>query len=124
MPAGETFWTSSVSGLVEEADQPAVRRLFTLYDERERALRAFRRARFLAGSKGQPVLNPLARLMLVLDAEIRKLEEVFGIGPVARLKAGIAFAEATRSLQDLNDALTSDEHEDPRLEAIEAAAGE
>lgn len=98
---------------------PAVRRLFTLCDERERSYRAFRENRFVPGSKGQPVLSPLARHILSLDAEIRALEAVFGIGPVARLRAGIAFAEAARSLDDLNRSL-SEQHaggdgEDPRL---------
>ncbi len=111
------FFRSSVSGLVEDADMPAVRRLFTLYDERERSYRGFRERRFVPGSKGQPVLSPLARHLLSLDAEIRALEAVFGIGPVARLRAGIAFAEAARSLDDLNRSLADREDggDDPRV---------
>jgi hypothetical protein len=113
------FWRSSVAGLVEDGDMETVRRLFCLRDERERAYRAFRRSRFVSGSKRQPVLNPLARYMLSLDGEIRQLEAVFGIGPVARLRAGIAFAEATRSLDELNRTLDVEavELDDPRLEA-------
>jgi hypothetical protein len=114
--AWSEFWRSSVSMLVEQADLPAVQRLFGLYDERERAFRAFRENRYVAGSKGQPVLNPIARHMLSLDAEIRALEAIFGIGPVPRLRAGIAFAEARRSLDDLNRSLDDREDEaDPRL---------
>lgn len=111
-----------MSGLVEDADLPAIRRLFTLLDERERSYRAFRRNRFVQGSKRQPVLNPLARHMLSLDGEIRALEAVFGIGPLPRLRAGIAFGEASRSLADLNRSLDQEagEDDDPRLELTEA----
>lgn len=120
----EEFWRSSVAGLVEDADLPTLRRLFELRDEYERSLRAFRRSRFVSGSKRQPVLNPLARHMLSLSAEVRALEAVFGIGPVARLRAGIAFAEASRSLEELNRSLDVEERdeEDPRRE-LQVRAG-
>src|SRR6266550_1866676 len=48
------FWRSEMARIVdEERDRPALERLFTLYDERERAYQAFRRARLLKGSTKQ-----------------------------------------------------------------------
>ncbi len=120
----ETYWRSSLARYVDQdTDRPAIERLFTLYDERERALQGYRKSRLVKGSQGQPVLNPLARLMSTLDSEIRQLEDRLGLNPKARATLGITFGEAARSLADLNRALTSEvsdgeEEEDPRLRAI------
>lgn len=96
-----------------DTDIQAVRRLFTLYDERERAYRGYRKDRLLVGSRGQTVLNPLGRAMSVFDAEIRHLEDRLGMNPRARLQLGIALGETTNSMRDLNEGLALD-GKDPR----------
>lgn len=111
----DKFWGSELAQAVEvSTDTAVVQRLFTLYDERERAFRAYRDERMVIGSQGQAVLNPMARLMSQLDVEIRQLEDRLGMNPVARLRLGITFASAQKSLRDLNRNLEIDEEEDPR----------
>jgi phage terminase small subunit len=121
-----SYWQSDVARLVEaETDGMAVVRLFTLYDERERAYRAYRRKRMVPGSQGQPVVNPIWKHAAVMDGEIRQLEDRFGITPQARLKLGVQLGEAVRSLEDmnreLNDGDDGDSQKDPRLEIVRSA---
>jgi hypothetical protein len=95
------FWSSPLASLVIPADLPGLRRLFQLHDERERAWRSYRRRRLVEGSQGQPVANPLFRVALGLEAEIRALEDRYGLSPSARLRLGIRFGKAARTLEDL-----------------------
>jgi len=123
----EAFWRSSLAQIVErDSDLPALTRLFSHYDELERAERAFRRKRFVSGSKGQPRLNPLAAHIAQLEPMIRALEDRFGLTPLSRLKLGIEFGNAHRSLDDLNRSFNADDRAeaDPRLEVIEGVAAE
>jgi hypothetical protein len=66
------------------------------------------------------VLNPLLKHVAALDGEIRQLEDRFGLTPLARLRLGVTFGEAHRSLADLNRALIEevdgDVEDDPRTE--------
>ena len=122
-----SFWSSDVANAVDrQSDMPAVIRLFTLYDERERGLQSFRRERLVRGSQGQVVLNPIGRLMAAWDAEIRQLEDRFGLTPLSRLKLGLTFSEAQRTLEDLTrslDEADGDDGDDPRLESIPGHTG-
>jgi P27 family predicted phage terminase small subunit len=115
------FWASEQASLVMPADHPALARLFALLDERERSARAARRQRLVEGSQGQVVLNPLLKYVSSLDAEIRQLEDRFGLTPLARLRLGVTFGEAHRSLADLNRALleeVDDDDDDPRADIV------
>ncbi len=94
--------------MVAETDGTAILRLFTLYDERERAYRAFRRQRLIKGSQGQAVLSPMGRAMQEFDAEIRQMEDRLGLSPRARLQLGITFGQAAQTLADLNRQLDED----------------
>jgi P27 family predicted phage terminase small subunit len=108
-----SFWKSALARAVElDTDLAAIQRLFTLYDERERAYRGFRKKRLIEGSLGQSALNPLGRAMATFDAEIRQLEDRLGLTPRARLQLGIVFGEAAKSLQELNRALEQDDEGD------------
>lgn len=119
------FWSSPVAELVDRnSDMPALTRLFGFYDEAERAVRSFRREPFVEGSKGQPVFNPMGDRPVKLEPLIRSLEDRFGLTPMARLKLGVTFGSARRSLEDLNRGWhDSDEDEapedDPRLGVID-----
>lgn len=112
----ERFWRSDVSSLVTEADQVALERLFTMYEEWARCIAAARKQGRLAqgGATGKAaVLNPLYSHALTLESKITKLEAEFGLTPLARLKLGVQFGEAQRTLADLNaDAEAVDD--DPR----------
>ena len=87
------FWKSDAARVLAPAvDAAAVERLFDLYDERERAYRDFTRKRFVEGSQGQQVLNPLGRLIASFDGEIRQLEDRLGFSPASRLRLGLELA--------------------------------
>jgi P27 family predicted phage terminase small subunit len=106
----QAFWRSPLAGAVAvDSDLPALERLFSLYDERERAYRAYRRERLVTGSQGQTVLHPLGRMMGVMDSEIRQLEDRFGLNPLARARLGITIGEAARTLADMNRMLEEDD---------------
>lgn len=101
--AWDALWQSPVASTYLASDLPALRRLFALIDERERAFRAaVKSGRMTEGHKGQPVLNPALRYVGDLDAEIRQLEDRFGLTPRARMQLGVAFGEAHRSLDAMN----------------------
>lgn len=117
----ERFWTSELAQLVVESDLDALVRLFDLRDERERCRRSAQAGRLTLGSQGQPVLNPLLAYQKVLDAEIRALEDRFGLSPAARLRLGITFAEASSELDRLNRSMNrpdDDDDADPRVAAV------
>jgi P27 family predicted phage terminase small subunit len=107
------FWRSPTARLVQaDTDLPALIRLWSLYDEHERCYRASREDRLVLGSQGQYVLNPLYRQMVTLETEIRNLEDRFGLSPMARLKLGVTFGDAARSLADINANLEDDDDAD------------
>ena len=116
LEAWDAYWAAPVAKAVDPvSDLPAIRRLFTLYDERERCYRSVRVARMVQGSKGQPVVNPLYRQMSTLDAEIRALEDRYGLNPAARARLGIALTAAVAAFAALVGEGTDDEDdEDPR----------
>lgn len=115
------YWSSPLAAVIVPAtDLPALTRLWQLYDERIRMYRAIRKERIVLGSQGQPRANPLYAQMRSLDAEVRQLEDRFGLSPKSRLELGVVLGDAARSLADLNaeleeDELDPDERPDPRL---------
>ena len=113
------YWNSQLAQVVEpDTDLPAITRLWTVYDLRERAYRAYGRQPMIEGSEGQPVENPAGRAMRSYDAEIRQLEDRLGMTPRARLQLGITFGAAAKSMGELTWKLADDndpeEGEDPR----------
>jgi P27 family predicted phage terminase small subunit len=121
--AWERFWGSSLASLVvPDTDLLALERLWTLYDERARALGGYRRGRLVRGSMGQVALNPLAKAIQAFDVEIRALEDRFGLTPMARLRLGVQLGEAAKSLEELNASLDPDEEPaedvDPRIRVV------
>ena len=125
----EAFWGSPLAALVDRAsDRAALERLFGLYDERERSMRAVKKeGRLVLGSQGQSVLSPLIRYASECEKEIRQLEDRFGLTPMARLKLGVRFGQAAQSLDSLNDSLIhgdDEEETDPRLEVIDGSASD
>ena len=98
----EAFWGSELAAATLAAtDTPAVERLATLYDLRRRAYRSVAKSPLVEGSQGQEVLNPLARQMSAWDAEIRQLEDRFGLTPRSRLSLGLQLGAAKKTLEDL-----------------------
>lgn len=100
----ERLWSAPLAATFTTSDLPALERLFTLRDEAQRHQRAAKRTPTIEGSKGQDVLNPRLRQRDALLAEIRQLEDRFGLSPRSRLQLGITLSEAHRNLDDLNRA--------------------
>lgn len=127
------FWASELAHLVNRSDRPALARLFRMYDTRERLERIFDKSPFVPGSTGQITAHPAAKEIASLDGRILAIEDRFGITPMARLKLGVTFGAAARSLEDLNRGFNDDEEAgeessgqevagDPRRGAIETTA--
>ena len=98
----EVFWSSPFAQVVQPAQYPALERLFSMYEERERMDIYLREEPMTTGSQGQKILNPMYRQRTAVDAEIRQLEDRFGLHPKAGLQLGIVYGEAARSLEELN----------------------
>lgn len=118
------FWTSPLAASVDLAsDLPGICRLFEKRDEYRRAFKEYRKCRMVEGSKKQPVLNPMGKVMNDLEKDIRQLEDRYGLSPKARAQLGITIGTAKRTLDDLNAGLELDEEEggDPRIVAADEA---
>lgn len=104
------LWASPLARLIEQSDMPALERLFGLYDMVARAERATRGKWLERGSTGQLVAHPLLKEASTWRKEILELERQFGIGgPLSRLKLGVEFGNAHRSLSDLNAEIEADD---------------
>ena len=112
----QLFWASDVAAAVSQSDIPSLIRLFDLrameQDYREQA----QKEPLVTGSKGQPVQNPLLKVADTFRAEIRQLEDRYGLNPAARAKLGIDNSKLQTSLLDLNSRIAEAANEpDPRL---------
>ena len=103
----EVFWASPFAQVVQPAQYPALERLFSMYEERDRMDVYLREEPMSVGSQGQKILNPMYRQRTAVDAEIRQLEDRFGLHPKAGLQLGIVYGEAARSLEELNARITN-----------------
>lgn len=110
--AWSQFWHSELSQLVKVTDLSSVRRLFNYYQQHEDLTAIFQKGRMVAGSQGQPRLNPALDGLMKLEGAILRLENELGLTPSARLRLGITFADATNSLQALSERFASMDFED------------
>ncbi|WP_426568104.1 P27 family phage terminase small subunit [Streptomyces canus] len=116
------YWASPVAKLADPiSDLPALERLFALYDDLERSNASVKKTgHMVTGSQGQAVLNPLLRHIQQTQAEVRQLEDRFGLSPRARLSLNVTLGEAAKSLADLNSEFMAggDDDDDPRFDVI------
>ena len=113
----DTYWQSEIATVAAKVDLPVVERLHRRYDERERAYREIKKkgvGHLTRGSQGQVILHPLLKYIDNCEAEIRQLEDRLGLSPAARLRMGATLAGAKRTLDQVNNGLTSTDQEDPR----------
>lgn len=106
------FWYSEMSQLVKETDLSSVRRLWNYYQQHEDLNAIFGKGRMVAGSTGQPRLNPALDGLMKLETAILRLENELGLTPSARLRLGITFADATNSLDALAERYATATDED------------
>lgn len=96
------FWSSTVATGLNEVDFPIVERWILAYDEWRRALNAFRRKRIVAGSTGQPTLNPLGAWVQSREAQLEKAERELAMGLKSRATLGLTMGLAQKTMADLN----------------------
>lgn len=101
------FWRSELSQLVKATDLSSVKRLWNYYQQHEDLTGIFAKGRMVAGSTGQPRLNPALDGLMKLEGAILRLENELGLTPSARLRLGITFADASNSLDALARKLES-----------------
>jgi P27 family predicted phage terminase small subunit len=106
------FFESELSQLVNGTDLSAVNRLWAYYQQHADLTAIFAKGRMVAGSTGQPRLNPALDGLMKLETAILRLENELGLTPSARLRLGITFADATNSLDDLARRLQVADDED------------
>lgn len=115
----EAFWTSPVASLVDRtSDMPALERLFELYDDCARFRRSIRDNPMIEGSQGQMVRNPFVKDLKDSQAEVRQLEDRFGLSPRARLGLNLTLGATAKTLADLNSDFAGGggDDDDPRYD--------
>lgn len=122
--AWDAYWRSDVAGLTQEVDLPALRRLFRIYDQFDRAMAIVQKAMAVKGSTGQIRVNPLADYAAKLDTQALRLENELGLTPLARQRLSSAVGEAVLTLAEINamaqEGDDDDADFDPRVLDIEA----
>lgn len=105
------YFDSQLAGLVQDTDMSAVRRLWNYYQQHDELTEIFARSRLVAGSTGQPRMNPAADGLMRLETAILRLENELGLTPSARLRLGITFADATNSLEKLTQYVMDEDYD-------------
>ncbi|MGW6295639.1 phage terminase small subunit [Streptomyces sp. NPDC055058] len=121
------YWESPVAQLADPvSDLPALERLYRLYDDLERSHATVRKqGHMVRGYRDQTVMNPLLKHMQLVQAEVRQLEDRFGLSPRARLSLGVTLGEAAKSLSDLNAEFMTggEDDDDPRFDVVAGQDG-
>jgi hypothetical protein len=95
--------------MLPNLDGETLEMLLRMRDERDIEFRMGKRQRTVLGSQGQPVINPMLAHAMVLQKEIRALEDRLGLNPAARLRLGVLLGDATRSIGDVNEEFEQDD---------------
>lgn len=93
--AWETYWASELAAHTLDVDLPGIRRLFSMYEQHARAAEVVNRALVVKGSTGQLRTNPLADHLMKLEGVILRLENEYGLTPMARTRLGIQMKRPT-----------------------------
>jgi hypothetical protein len=112
------YWGDTVSGVTRESDTALVLRWVRNVDRYHRLIAEADRSPMVAGSTGQQRANPIYDLVLKIETSIKADEQQLGVGPLNRLRLGIAFSESAKSLAELNAEAEDDGADDPRLTLI------
>ena len=113
--AWRSYWTDVLSGVMRDADATLVLRWVKNLDRYHRLLAQADSEPVVMGSTGQPKANPIYDLIFKIETSIKDDEKQLGIGPLNRMRLGVALSESAKSLADLNAEVESDdEDDDPR----------
>jgi P27 family predicted phage terminase small subunit len=119
--AWTAYWDDAVSGVTRASDAALVQRWARNLDRYYRLSDEADAKPIVDGSIGQPKANPLYNFILKLEDSIREAEKQLGIGPLNRLRLGVALSESAKSLADLNAEAENAENDDPRTTLITLA---
>jgi P27 family predicted phage terminase small subunit len=119
--AWHSYWEDVVSGVMRSSDEPLVTRWIKNVDRYFQVIGEADKRPAVPGSAGQIKANPLYDLALKFEASIKDDEKQLGIGPLNRLRLGVALNEQTKSLAELN-AEAADEEDDFRTSLGPAVA--
>jgi hypothetical protein len=119
--AWSAYWEDVVSGVTRLSDAPLVQRWARNLDRYHRLLAEADANPVVGGSMGQPRANPIYNLVLKIEQSIKEDEQQLGIGPLNRLRLGVALSESAKSLADLNAEAENAENEDPRATLVTLA---
>jgi P27 family predicted phage terminase small subunit len=117
--AWRNFWLDVVSGAVQPADIEVTIRWVTNVDRYHRLVAEADREPIVVGSQGQPKPNALYGVAYMIESSIREDERQLGVGPLNRMRLGVAFSESAKSLAELNSEVPHGD--DPRANLIELA---
>jgi P27 family predicted phage terminase small subunit len=121
--AWAAYWNDVVAGILRDADDALVERWIKNVDRYQRLISAADAEPIVTGSTGQQRPNPLYDLAFKIEASIKDDEKQLGIGPLNRLKLGVALTESAKSLAELNaEAEVEDDENDPRLNIIKGSS--
>lgn len=99
-----TVWTAGQGAYSPETDRYVILRYCELHDRRAELLAVVAADGYLSeGYNGQPVAHPVLRYVESTERELRSIETAIGFTPEARLRLGIAAAEARRTATDPED---------------------
>lgn len=113
----QDYWTSPLSNVAHDTDVSSLRRLFTYRDEWFRLALAYaalsEEDRVVDGSRNSGALrtHPFGDRMLKLEGEITKLEDKFGLNPLARARLGIELGTAKKTWAELSQMASGEQQQ-------------
>jgi P27 family predicted phage terminase small subunit len=119
--AWNAYWNDVVSGVTRASDAPLVQRWAANLDRYHRLLAEADSQPVVGGSMGQQRANPLYSFILKLEESIKADEQQLGIGPLNRLRLGVALSESAKSLAELNAEAANASNDDPRATLVTLA---
>ena len=88
--AWKGYWADVLSGVMRASDGTLIGRWVRNLDRYHRLLAEADRSPMVSGSTGQPRTNPIYDLAFKIEASIKDDEKQLGIGPLNRLRLGVA----------------------------------
>ena len=109
------YWGDVASGVMRGSDTVVALRWIANVDRYHRLIAEADREPIVVGSTGQPRGNPAYDLAYKVEASIKDDERQLGIGPLNRLRLGVALSETAKTLSQINAEAQDDaEKDDPR----------
>ena len=120
--AWKRYWGSPVSQIVDmDAHGETLRYWARCLDARQKLWGLWRDRPLVKGSHNQVMVNPVWRQIRDLSDEIHRIEEAFGMTPLAQMRLGITFLHQRSLRQRMLDQLDARPHSEViDLDALEA----